>query len=424
MRTIILHYHLFKNAGTSLDAILKKNFGNNWVTKEFKTNNNNNTEAVEDWIRQSPKAIAYSSHTMVGPIPNVKGVKVIPIILLRDPIARIRSAYRFEAKQDADTWGAKLAKEYDLEGYVKARLSKPRDRQCRNFHTARLATIGSKGESEIDRALHAASIFRKTGVIGCVENFNDAMTELQKRLLKEDIALEITKARKNVSKKIDLEESPKLLQMMRDANKDDIYLYRKISTAYTPETDNPDIKAPAETKKETKNDTVKLQTSNLDFSKLGLGTTAAPIDSSDLVEIRSNGLSMTFNSPTDRISYIEPVPVKPQEAFEVSVEFRILEGDLSKSEPYFDIVAWSLDENKAPTSDKHFSAKLIKEDFELGKVYNISHIFSLDDIDDLETTKFADQNIVKNVRFSTNPVRGASNMKVLISDFQVNIIEK
>jgi hypothetical protein len=34
-RMLILHYHLFKNAGTSIDAMLKHNFGKTWAEHEF-----------------------------------------------------------------------------------------------------------------------------------------------------------------------------------------------------------------------------------------------------------------------------------------------------------------------------------------------------------------------------------------------------
>ncbi len=34
-KVIVAHYHLFKNAGTSVDAILAKNFGSNWSKIEF-----------------------------------------------------------------------------------------------------------------------------------------------------------------------------------------------------------------------------------------------------------------------------------------------------------------------------------------------------------------------------------------------------
>ena len=51
-RTIILHYHLFKNAGTSIDSILQENFGEQWITKEFKSVINNTPEVIQ-WINEN-----------------------------------------------------------------------------------------------------------------------------------------------------------------------------------------------------------------------------------------------------------------------------------------------------------------------------------------------------------------------------------
>lgn len=174
-RTIILHYHLFKNAGTSVDAILKRNFPDRWVTREFPAMGGNNTPLVEAWIRDTPEAIAYSSHTMMGPIPQIDGVRVISFLLLRDPIERIKSAYRFERTQQADTWGARLAKEHDFEGYVRARLARPGDRQCRNFQTHRLASLMPGEGTELDRAKQA---LKALSVVGRVEAFDEAMERL------------------------------------------------------------------------------------------------------------------------------------------------------------------------------------------------------------------------------------------------------
>jgi hypothetical protein len=50
MKTVFLHYHLFKNAGASLDAALKENFSdadNEWVTKEFPAQPTKNREQVK-----------------------------------------------------------------------------------------------------------------------------------------------------------------------------------------------------------------------------------------------------------------------------------------------------------------------------------------------------------------------------------------
>lgn len=174
-RTIILHYHLFKNAGTSVDAILKRNFAGKWVTREFPQMGGNNTPLVEQWIRDTPEAIAYSSHTMMGPIPKIEGVRVISFMLLRDPIERIKSAYRFERTQAADTWGARLAKEHDFEGYVRARLARPGDRQCRNFQTYRLASMAPGEGTELERAKKA---LEELTVVGRVEEFGVALERL------------------------------------------------------------------------------------------------------------------------------------------------------------------------------------------------------------------------------------------------------
>lgn len=174
-RTIILHYHLFKNAGTSVDQILKSNFGDRWVTAEFPTNQDSNSDLVADWIRDNPDAVAFSTHTALGPVPQIDGVRVISLMMLRDPVARIRSAYRFEQKQDADTWGAQLAKTHDLEGYVRTRLDRIADRQCRNFQTHRLASLMPGDGPEQDRALAALNAI---SVYGLVEDFNGSMQRL------------------------------------------------------------------------------------------------------------------------------------------------------------------------------------------------------------------------------------------------------
>ncbi|MGR3732958.1 sulfotransferase family 2 domain-containing protein, partial [Pseudophaeobacter sp.] len=148
-RTVILHYHLFKNAGTSLDQILKRNFGDRWVTREFSMKGGDNSAQLADWIREEKDAVAFSTHTGAGPVPEIEGVRVVSVMLLRDPIVRIRSAYQFERKQCADTLGARLAKEVDFETYVRTRLEMPHDRQCRNFHTHRLASMVPGADPEL-----------------------------------------------------------------------------------------------------------------------------------------------------------------------------------------------------------------------------------------------------------------------------------
>lgn len=227
MRTILLHYHLFKNAGTSLDRILKVNFGEKWVTSEF-SGTHNNTPEVEDWMRNTPDAVAFSSHTMVGPLPQVEGVRVVPIMIFREPVARIHSAYSFERKQDAETWGAELAKEHDFEGYVRARLARTGDRQCRDFQVARLATLCPGPEPETDRALDALAILRRDGVVGRVEAFDLMMEKLAKRLDGDFPQFSWESTRANVSTKAKDELTPELYELLQTANEGDLFLWGRV----------------------------------------------------------------------------------------------------------------------------------------------------------------------------------------------------
>lgn len=221
MRVIILHYHLFKNAGTSVDKILKNNFKNKWITREF--TGSNNTDQVTSWILSNPEAIAFSSHTMNGPIPQIDGVRIISIAMLRDPIQRITSAYKFERNQDADTWGAQLAKQVTFEDYVVARLQRQGDTQCRNFQTSRLSTLSPGPEDRLKRALLS---LEKISLVGVVEDFHktlDAMKEVIKKYFP-DFNYEMVHS--NRSSLFDFELTPALEQLLLECNRMDRRLWQ------------------------------------------------------------------------------------------------------------------------------------------------------------------------------------------------------
>lgn len=225
-RTIVLHYHLFKNAGTSVDRILKKSFGDKWETTEFSMRTPDNSAEVADWIRSTPEAVAYSTHTAIGPVPVVQDVNIITLLLLRDPIARIRSAYRFERNQQADTLGAKLAKETDLEGYVRARLSRPGDRQCRNFQTHRLASMNPGPAPEITRALQAAG---QISVLGQVEKFDVMLRKLETALhpAYPDFTAKAVRAN-TTQERPETDMDRRVNTLLEEVNADDLELLRSI----------------------------------------------------------------------------------------------------------------------------------------------------------------------------------------------------
>jgi len=176
-RFVLFHYHLFKNAGTSVDRLLEQNFGERWVSREFEPRPAaQHQQEVEQWLQARPEAVAFSSHTAELPPPKVPDVRVLPIVLLRHPIDRIASVYAFERRQGGGGFGAVLARNTSLAGYIEVRLSLANDRQCRDFHVGRLCRMFPASEgTELARAMRAV---RSLPFVGLVECFDASMERL------------------------------------------------------------------------------------------------------------------------------------------------------------------------------------------------------------------------------------------------------
>lgn len=190
MRTVVFHYHLFKNAGTSLDALFRQHFGEGWVTTEFPGQVQANRQGQRAWIEGHPTAACFSSHTALLTRHSLPDVHVVPVIFVRHPLDRIASAYSFERQQEDPSFGSTLARHTTLQGYIETRLSIRQDRQCRNFHVSRFADM-FRDESDSETAA-AERALESLPFVGVVEEFSESLERLQALLRVEgfpDIAL-------------------------------------------------------------------------------------------------------------------------------------------------------------------------------------------------------------------------------------------
>lgn len=245
MKTVIFHYHLFKNAGTSFDDSLQRNFsGNKWVTKEFPYAMAPNIRQQKKWIKDHPEAVCFSSHTAHLTNLTDEETTVIPIIFMRHPIDRIASAYSFEKKQGGDSFGSVLARNTSLAGYIETRLALANDRQCRNFHVDRFCRYVSESEGiELERAKKAVDRLNFVGDVGKYDESLENFEMKLKGLGFEEIALKsvkknVSRVSKSIEEKMsDLksEIGEDLFGRLYDANLDDIalYEYMKQSKGYS-----------------------------------------------------------------------------------------------------------------------------------------------------------------------------------------------
>ena len=241
MRKIIFHYHLFKNAGSSVDAILKSNFPTQWVTREFNSTYDFNQQQVALWCEQESQVVAFSSHTALLPPPKIADTTVFPILFIRHPIDRIASAYEFEKHQDGDSPAILLARNNSLAGYIEHHLSHERISQCRNFQSHRLAQFSNANNSAdmLEAALHAIG---QLPFIGLVDAFEESLQRLTHWLLPHFPDFEAVAVAKNVRRgdmdlparlaAIQKEIGDECYQQLLDANSDDMAVYEQIKNTY------------------------------------------------------------------------------------------------------------------------------------------------------------------------------------------------
>lgn len=103
MRFVILHYHILKNAGMSIESILHRSFGSRFSSIDTQDREGHITEdALLEHLRVNPLLQAVSSHQIRYPVPCVPGFLFFDVCFLRDPLDRIRSMYDYFREKPAE----------------------------------------------------------------------------------------------------------------------------------------------------------------------------------------------------------------------------------------------------------------------------------------------------------------------------------
>jgi len=242
LRKIIFHYHFFKNAGTSVDVLLKRSFPGQWVAREFDSNQFDvNLDQVKNWLDHEQSALVFSSHTAMLPPPELDDIEIFPIVFIRHPIDRIASAYAFERIQDANTAGTLLARQTTFAGYIETQLAHGRFSQCRNFHIYKLMHM-FKGKTG-DQASLAIAALDSLPFVGLVEDYQQSIDRLVNWLSPHFPNIKPIAVTKNVTRDNTLSLEQKLEQIRHEigsecyekliaANAEDIAVFNAVQKKY------------------------------------------------------------------------------------------------------------------------------------------------------------------------------------------------
>jgi hypothetical protein len=245
MRNVVIHYHIFKNGGSSIDRILGGNYGSAWSTFEGKTPTSLLTvDDLEEFLAGRPDVEAVSSHLAQLPLPSV--VNALPIVFLRDPIDRARSAYAYERRAPSNVRSSEIAKEGDFRNYVTWCLNDGRRQGgvvITNYQVVHLSGsrfrnghvyLAEPQERDLEEALQ---FLDSIPFFGIVEEFEASLRLLEKTLkpywrhfkaenITENVSTNRIASFEERIESIRRELGEDVFQAFREANHLDIRLYR------------------------------------------------------------------------------------------------------------------------------------------------------------------------------------------------------
>lgn len=200
-RNILVHGHIFKNAGTTLDWCLKRHFGSGFLDhRDDKPMRTDGADYLGPFLLSNPKLMAISSHHLCYPLPELTGVTLHAIYLFRHPIERVLSVYEFERQQRAQTPGAVNAKRMDITEYIRWRLTPESGATIRNYHVRYLAGLhrASKRALTNDDYEIAQANLHERARIGLVERYDESFVEFE-YALQDAFQLDLANVPQNVN---------------------------------------------------------------------------------------------------------------------------------------------------------------------------------------------------------------------------------
>lgn len=232
MRSLILHHHIFKNAGSTIDSIFLKNFGSKgavFYDKEVKPGDKHFLSEAEVFsvISRKKNIVSFSSHQTHCQKFSFDGFRIIDLAMVRHPIVRIRSIYKFYRNSPRlKTPFAQAAQNNTFEDFVGQMVEgvfvqHANDPQSRAFGTGNVGRYIKPDKYTLEAAKER---MEKISCVGVVEEFDLSLAYAENVISKEIDNSNIDFSYKVVNQTGDVKESVQSkLQNIKDELGDKVY---------------------------------------------------------------------------------------------------------------------------------------------------------------------------------------------------------
>jgi hypothetical protein len=241
-RPLCLHYHIFKNAGTTFDWILERNFGSDALQFDDIANIDTwlSVEQLLEFVANHNHAESISSHQLnVFPVIEHPEIQFLSIVFIRHPIDRALSICRYMKRDIRGDYRILKAKSSTLKQYIlfnlelEGKISPMRNFQVRFLCRPDVPVYSGLYIHDLQRAYDHLNLFT---VFGIVERMNESLVLAEEILRNYFPQMDLSYIKQNVSsdandtlnerlEKTRLEIGSGLMDQLIESNNLDFQLY-------------------------------------------------------------------------------------------------------------------------------------------------------------------------------------------------------
>jgi len=236
-KLIILHYHIYKNGGTTVDGALKKSFPpllyiDNYFKKDMLFKSDDLLECIKN-----KKFGAITSHGLRFPKPIHPDYEFLPLIFIRHPIDRAFSLYYFHKLPQVGLFH-EAVKNLSLKEFVQYIIDS-KVSVARNTQTMWLTKQHFCEKIEKIDFDKACQRIEKECIYGLVEKMDQSLILIEEKLKDDFPKINLSYVRRNVLrtgqtleerlKKAELEIGEDLMKKLIDLNYFDFKLYELVN---------------------------------------------------------------------------------------------------------------------------------------------------------------------------------------------------
>jgi len=175
-RFLIVHYHIFKNGGSTITSILEREFRNAFATVHGPDDVSVvDLLSLDNFLSSHESVQAISSHHLRYPKPVLPNTVIFDCCFLRHPLDRLQSLYSYFQRIVADDPLCRLARQEHPRSFFK-KLMDSAPHLVSNVQVTMLAQGGAfTRPADTPDVETAADVVAKMAIPGLVERFDESL---------------------------------------------------------------------------------------------------------------------------------------------------------------------------------------------------------------------------------------------------------